>query len=337
MQSTYLVNIPGNTTVAISQDELRSLLGKIEAELHNSQVYRSVLARLQKLLGDSSEQAKILCKALGREAIGLAFQQFTQPQNLDSDRDLLNVESENSSDLSNCLTKVQFNSKKTRASLEPKEVTTQTVNSVSSSENISSTVTENKSPKPKKKLSKTEQAQQIAAAQRLEIMRQIGQQLKQARESQHLSLNQLNIYTHVPIHQMQAVEAGDLELLPEDICVRGFIRVMGNSLGLNGTNLAASLPALNTVQSILPSWCKSKNTSTGLALDIRPIHLYLGYTAIVAGSVGGLSYISQEATVQTKFNPDIIVTPSSSSQKIEKTTKSQIKSSSQNIAPPESL
>ncbi|PLZ31854.1 hypothetical protein CBP10_10835, partial [Fischerella thermalis WC558] len=72
----YFLQILGNPSIEISQDELRSLLGEIEAELHNSQVYRRALATIQKLLGDSAEQGKMLLKAVGREAIGLAFRQL---------------------------------------------------------------------------------------------------------------------------------------------------------------------------------------------------------------------------------------------------------------------
>ena len=72
----YLLTIAGNSSIEISQDELRSLLGQIETKLHRSKVYRNALATLQNLLGPSSEQAKVLFKAISREAIALSFQQF---------------------------------------------------------------------------------------------------------------------------------------------------------------------------------------------------------------------------------------------------------------------
>lgn len=53
---------------------------------------------------------------------------------------------------------------------------------------------------------------------------------------------------------MEAIENGNWELLPEDVFVRGFIRLMGNALGFNGTALAASLPAPEPTKSVLPSW-----------------------------------------------------------------------------------
>ncbi len=73
----YSLSVPGQPNIEISQDELRSLLGEIETELHNSKVYRRAVATVQKLLGSSSEQANLLFKAVGREAIGVAFRQLS--------------------------------------------------------------------------------------------------------------------------------------------------------------------------------------------------------------------------------------------------------------------
>ncbi len=51
MTSIYSLSVPGQPTIEISQDELRSLLSEIETELHNSKVYRRAIATVQKLLG----------------------------------------------------------------------------------------------------------------------------------------------------------------------------------------------------------------------------------------------------------------------------------------------
>ncbi len=326
MTSVYVLKIAENHTIEISQDELRSLLGEIEAELHRSQVYRRAVASLQKLLGSSGEHAKNLFKAVGREAIGLAFQQFAQkhPQVTDihppTDTVSQNLEQENASDLSTCIANVKLNSKNISANTNEgslisasKIVANATINSMNKSEGNLPVTSLMKWLKPNKQPSKTEIAKQVATEQRLEQLRQIGQQLKQARESQGLSLRQLNIYTHIAIHQMEALENGNFELLPEDILVRGFIRMMGNALGLNGTILATSLPATETVKSITPSLSGTKKIPGGLGVEISPIHLYVGYTALVAGAVGGLSLISQQANPDKALNPDTIVIPQSSS------------------------
>ncbi|MCV3216879.1 helix-turn-helix domain-containing protein [Plectonema radiosum NIES-515] len=341
----YLLTIPGNSSIQISQDDLRSLLGQIEAKLHRSKVYRNALATLQNLLGSSSEEAKVLFKAISREAIALSFQQFATQEPKVTDNQQINTadspsaESENS-DLSQCLSTVKLNTNTNEENLPSQ---TAPFSGRSSANAIAKTPTH--WLKRTKKPDKAEIAKQLAAEQRIETLRKIGQQLRQARFAQGLSLSQLKVYTHIPIYHMEAVENGNVESLPEDVYLRGFIRVMGNALGLNGTNLIAALPAPEIAKAILPISSKLKNSSPGLGLNIRPVHLYVGYTALVAGAVGGLSMMSQQANADRAVIPDD-VTPSAaskSSQRMEQTTTPGLRSSSSgvsvgsDIAPPEAL
>jgi hypothetical protein len=348
MTSPYLFKIPGNAAIEISHDELRSLLGEIETELHRSKVYRQAIATLQKLLG-SCEEAKALFKAVGREAIGLAFQQFAHhAQVLDSNQHP-DTETETSHNLANNNIDTHIIPQTKNIDLSSKssptqDVTNTSMNNQENSESRHSVTALVNWLKPNQKITKAELAKQKAEEQRLEAMRLIGQQLQQAREVKGYSLRDLTIFTHLPIHQMEAVENGNLDLLPEDILVRGFIRVMGNALGLNGVVLANSLPATNIVPSVLPSWSQAKHNK-GSGVELRPVHLYVGYTALVASTVGGLSFMSQPGKIDTTINPD--VTPSSSisqsTQDTDMTAKPGIKSSptgisvGSDIAPPEAL
>jgi hypothetical protein len=363
----YLLTIPGNSSIQISQDELRSLLGQIETKLHRSKVYRNALATLQNLLGPSSEEAKVLFKAISREAIALSFQQFAtqEPKATDNQQKLTadvspSTEIENG-DLSQCLSTVKLNTniptnkenlpwhnQVADNSVKAKEGIALPSGGVRFSQKGSVNAIAKKpthSLKRTKKPSKAEIAKQLAAEQRIETLQKIGQQLRQARESQGLSLVQLKAYTHVPIHHMEAIENGNIELLPEDVYLRGFIRVMGNALGLNGTSLIAALPVPEIAKAIVPISSSLKNGSSGLGLDIRPVHLYVGYTALVAGAVGGLSFMSQQANTDRALIPDE-ATPSAasqSSQRREPTTTPGLRSSSSgvsvgsDIAPPEAL
>lgn len=313
MKPVYSLILPDNSTLEISHDELRSLLGEIENELHRSKVYRRAMAILQKMLGDSTEQAKQLFKVVGREAIGLTFQHFIQHQGRTSEQisaptigevestttettevnQVNNTNSPNQSDLSECLTSNKF----------------QTINPLTNPANSDSIQPEPQklsSPlqwfKTTKKPSKAELEQQAAIA-RVESLRNIGKQLQAARESQGLNFNQLHVYTHIPIHQMEAIEKGDWDKLPEEVFIRGFIRVMGNSLGLNGTHLAASLPHTQPQNAI--AVFNPKDKSSGLNININPMHLYFGYTAVVASAVGGLSLVSQYTEAQKLMNPEL--------------------------------
>lgn len=370
----YLLTIPGNSSIQISQDDLRSLLGQIETKLHRSKVYRNALATLQNLLGPSSQEAKVLFKAISREAIALSFQQLTtqQPKVTENEQKLTaapSTETENA-DLSQCLSTVKLNTNNPETNTNEENLRSQSVplaeplvrvasptgeekvspdkvadNSVKAKEDKKNAKTPTHWLKRTKKPSKAEIAKQLAAEQRIETLQKIGQQLRQARFAQGLSLEQLKVYTHIPIYHMEAIENGNVELLPEDVYLRGFIRVMGNALGLNGTSLIADLPAPEIAKAILPISSKLKNSSPGLGLDVRPVHLYVGYTALVAGAVGGLSIMSQQANSDRAVIPDE-VTPSSasqSSQRMEPTTTPGLRSSSSgvsvgsDIAPPEAL
>ncbi|KAB8332500.1 hypothetical protein SD80_018040 [Scytonema tolypothrichoides VB-61278] len=365
--TSYLLKILDNPTIEISQDELRTLLGEIEAELHQSKVYRRAVVILQKLLGSSTEQANVLFKAVGREAIGLAFRQFVQqyqkvkekPQE-DTTIETSTIEKTNSTDelcndsSQNLLSVVD---QKTIIKTDDKAPLPSESQVESHKANDSAKAKQNR-PKTKtkigwrgfgKKRKQAELALQMAVEQRVETRRQISQQLRQARESQGLSLSQLHAYTHVPLHHMEALEKGDWELLPEDVYVRGFVRVMANALGLNGTDLAASLPAPEPVKAILPAKYEHKS-NFGLGIALHPVHFYLGYAALVAGSVGGLSIMaSQQASADKmidKIDKDAATSPSPSFTKSSQETKPISKPGLSNrvsvtvgpdIAPPEAL
>ncbi|TBR58693.1 transcriptional regulator [Mastigocladus laminosus UU774] len=354
-----------NPTIEISQDELRSLLGEIEAELHNSLVYRRALATIQKLLGDSADQGKLLIKAVAREVIDLAFQQLVQkyqqvekplekftgnqPQAETADF-TEKTQQDNYNNLSECLTDVKFHTFENKENTKIENITSQQqlVANIANNENITVVKTPLEWLK-NKTVSQTEVTTQTTDQQRTESLRQIGEQLRQARESRGLCLDQLCVYTYISPHQMEAIENGNWELLPEDVFVRGFIRTMANVLGLNGTALVASLPAPETTKSVLPSWSESKKTSKQLNFEIRPMHLYVGYTALVAGAVSGLSYISQQGETSRFVNQNT-VTPAPTSSSVSGSLKHNeskiipgIKSSDAgvtvgpDISPPEAL
>ncbi len=69
-------------------------------------------------------------------------------------------------------------------------------------------------------------------------LEQIGQKLKNARESRGLTLGQIYDKTKIPITNLEAIETGDSEQLPESVYVCGFIKRYAEILGLNGKSLS---------------------------------------------------------------------------------------------------
>ena len=357
LKPVYCSDTTGNIAIEISQEELRTILGQIESELYHSEVYRRVLAGLQNMLGETAGGAQTLVKAVSREAIRLAFRQFFKQYRAIS------------ASLKETTQAETIDPNPTAAPADPAETTpVETAASTATFETIAPETSESalseavpsapvrpepaEEPplvlgmgKPVKKLTKAELAAQKFAQEREESLRQVGQDIRAARLARSLSLHQLHSLTLVPIHQLEALETGRLERLPEDVYVRGFIRRIGNALGLDGNNLVATIPAPDPVKAVLPTWYHPKAESGGLCL--RPVHLYVGYAALMAGAVGGLTWLSHQNAPEAATNtPQVFpeqasVTPSAR-QQTPKTTPG-VKASKigavagPDIAPPEAF
>jgi cytoskeletal protein RodZ len=135
----------------------------------------------------------------------------------------------------------------------------------------------------------------------VEQLATIGAALRQAREEQQLSLEQMAAKTLVQRRLLAAIEAGDLDQLPELIYVRGFVKRYADVLGLEGENLSELLPSEPTHQGMKPSWKELP------AAQLRPLHLYILYILLIAGSVSGLSYWLKQTAVETAVSPTVNV------------------------------
>lgn len=69
----------------------------------------------------------------------------------------------------------------------------------------------------------------------------IGQQLRQARQERNIPLEQVAHATHIRLHYLQAIEAGDLDRLPSVVQARGFLRAYAGYLGLDPEPLLLSM------------------------------------------------------------------------------------------------
>ena len=61
----------------------------------------------------------------------------------------------------------------------------------------------------------------------------IGQKLQQLRESQGLSLGELSQRTHIKVAYLKALEEGNVEALPSQAHLRGFLRLYASELGVD--------------------------------------------------------------------------------------------------------
>jgi cytoskeleton protein RodZ len=123
-----------------------------------------------------------------------------------------------------------------------------------------------------------------------QVLLQLGQRIKQGREARGLTLQELHHQTYVPLHHLKALESGQLDKLPEEVFLRGFVRQIGKVLGMG--DLVEAVPAPEPVKKAVLS---GKKAGFQPIDQISPVHLYVGYAALMAGAVGGLTWISQPA------------------------------------------
>jgi len=73
------------------------------------------------------------------------------------------------------------------------------------------------------------------------MMDTIGQQLRQARLTRALTLEQVAQETHVRVHYLEALENGAFERIPSRAQARGFLRIYANYLNLQANTLLEAL------------------------------------------------------------------------------------------------
>lgn len=132
-----------------------------------------------------------------------------------------------------------------------------------------------------------------------EKLREIGVQLRQARQAQALSLEAAETKTMIQRHLLRAIEAGSLGELPEPIYIQSYIKQYADALGLDGAELSSSFPREDRQLQLKPS------IRILPAAQLRPFHLYLLYFFVVFWAVNALSYTLnrgelQQSGLQTK-------------------------------------
>jgi cytoskeletal protein RodZ len=123
-----------------------------------------------------------------------------------------------------------------------------------------------------------------------EQLKEIGAHLREVRLQQSLSIDEIAAKTLIRVTFLQALEEGQLDLLPEAIFVQGFIRRYGDVLGLDGTALGKTFP---TDFSLPESDMDTKTQSRGISIP-----LYIPYIFLLIAATCGLSYLlnSQRGT-----------------------------------------
>lgn len=125
----------------------------------------------------------------------------------------------------------------------------------------------------------------VTSEQRSEKLVDIGNYLRLKRQEQSMSLEKVAAKTRIQQRLLQAIEAGNLDELPEPVYIQSFIKQYADALGLDGAELSSSFPASHSRLSLKPAW-----RSLSVA-QLRPVHLYLLYIFLIVCAVNYLSQI----------------------------------------------
>lgn len=147
--------------------------------------------------------------------------------------------------------------------------------------------------------------------EQIEKLKDLGSRLRQLRQEQSISIEDVAAKTRIQARLLRAIEEGRWEQLPEPIYVKGFVKQFADAVGLDGADFAAPLPTWQVLPSLRPSWYHLPGS------QLRPIHLYLLYVFVVIGSVNGLSYLINRSALEAngvQINKQSIAPASTSDQ-----------------------
>lgn len=331
----------------LPHEELTAILTQIESELYRTNVYKTALGLLKQRLGESADSSSMLLQAVAKKAIWLTLKQWISPGQPDSEPlnepellvDDLDL-SERSGDRQEFQALEDIRTPESASpslgASDPGAIQNKTASFLSSPDRI------NPFQRPKKQQKAQQQAQIIAQQQQwADRLIQIGQHLQAARCDRGLSVLELHQQSLVPCRHIEAIENGDLSKLPEDVYVRSFIHKIGDVLGLDGAKLANFLPVPPKQTTAIPSW---HHPDFNLEFSVSPLHLYLGYTALMAGAIGGLGWMNGQSAPPIVPEPDPTLTaPSKDSHQgvlpmqTPGITSGAIACAVSEIAPPEAL
>jgi cytoskeletal protein RodZ len=122
--------------------------------------------------------------------------------------------------------------------------------------------------------------------EQIQRLMQIGAYLRQVREDNSLSLEEVAARTLIQPRLLKAIESGEMHQLPEPIYIQGFIKRYADSLGLDGADCADAFPTDRMMR--VPQQSTWTDSPTA---QLRPLHLYVAYIALIMASVSLLSYI----------------------------------------------
>jgi cytoskeleton protein RodZ len=297
-QDTGIRGISGAGYGQDNSEQWRQIIAQVEASLCRSDVYRQALDQLQQMAAENGATTQFLLKSVIRETIRLAVKtaalsgQGAAPCGTDA------AEADRAEANMAALLK---------ASEPSQELTPEQQEALEDDKTfaaIAHVLKPSDKPAPRKRERKPtpEELAQQAAIARIDRLQKACAQIKQAREAQGLSLHHLHARTFIPLYHLQALDVGQIDHLPADIYLRGFLHRLEKALNLPANSLTEAVPLPEPVCTVgAPS---SAPTAAGFAkgagLPLQSLPLYLTYGAVLAG---GMVWLSNQSQPQTSLAP----------------------------------
>jgi len=336
MNTTQLINISPQT---ISLNQMISLVTEIEAEVYASPMFSNALDSLTNHPKKEKNTAAIL-KKLTRSVIRVAFQrfmsrsQFSEPSfdfsSQPVSRDLAKAATENtpsdSSSHASDRTERHFQQPKKEPTTEPATNRSEVASPnkvdrfVNQIKDFGSKIAgcidlfnlDRSHAEPALNPIEVQKKQQQSRDDRANRLKVIGGKLRDARLSKSITIAQVHLKTAILASQIEALETGSIDKLPEDVYLQGYIRRIGHAVGLDGDALAKELlqtaSCLSPEQKDISSTYKTgRNQDKSAKYYLTSTHLFFGYLTLISGAIGMLSSITNPADSQ-------IYTPSNESE-----------------------
>lgn len=140
------------------------------------------------------------------------------------------------------------------------------------------------------------------AEEQADLLKQIGEELRQKRIEQALTIESIAAKTLIRQHLLVAIENGLLAELPEPVYIQRFIKQYAEVLGLEAEQLASSfaISKRDPARGVKPGWSLILPV-----VQLRPIHLYVLYIVAIAIAVSMLSKSLSRHQWQTNQLPEL--------------------------------
>jgi cytoskeletal protein RodZ len=139
-----------------------------------------------------------------------------------------------------------------------------------------------------------------------EILQQIGENLRQSRQQQQLSIEDIAARTRIQPRSIQAIEEGHIEMLPEPVYVKGMVKRYADSIGLDGMAISQQVINWDAAAATFEPTTKLQATTFHTPIQIKPFYVYLGYAIGIVG-VSAIASSLLNTTFKPQSQPSPIV------------------------------